>query len=999
MKRWLLCSAVIPLAVAGQAAAETSISTKVTTPVATSTAASGQPDSLVITADGGVAPTVAGAAVTVDSDHAVTNNGAISFSDVNGATGILLKGGFGSAVTNAGSIVLSETYTPSDSDSDGDLDGLFAQGFGRFGIRLGGPGAFSGTITNSGSITVSGVDSAGIQLETRLIGSLLSSGSIVVVGDRSLGVAAASVSGDVRITSGVSATGEGASAIRLGAVDGAVVLQGPISATGYRSSTRLTDAERAKLDADDLKQGGAAVAIMGSVGKGVLLDAPPGNLDADDADEDDDGVDDSAEATAAVSSFGAAPAIDVGGDQAITLGAVGSGELAYGLVNKGSVSAYGVQDGVNATAVRIGRAAGAGVEVAGGVNNLNGGISAQSYGGTADAILLERDAVVPALLNSGSITAEQIGGAQNARAIADQSGRLVYVESSGTIVAKVTASDGVAQTGEAIAIDLSRNTTGAVVRQTAGSEAAPSSITGIVQFGSGDDRLSLESGSLTGDIRFGAGADTFVIDGGAEAQGAISDSDGRLAIQLANGRLRLTNTSPLTISSLDVGAAGILSVGIDPAAGATGRLQVAGDAAFADGAQVEVTLGSLLRTAATYEIVRAGSLTAGAAGATLAGAPYLYSATLRADQAAGVLSVDLRPKTAQELGLTGSGAAAYGAVFDALDRSSAIESAFLAQTTEAGFTGLYDQMLPDHSGASLMSASAMTAAVASAAAAPSFSRQRADSAVWAQEIGFNIRRDRQAAAGYDSSGFGLAGGAEAISGDQALGVSAGFITTDFHDRGADPREQVSMTLLTGGAYWRIRSGGFLAQLGAGLGYAVFDGERHLSGAGLDLTADGRWNGWLAKADASAGYRFEAGALYAQPKVALNYVRLSEGGYQEKGGGDGFDLKVDKRVGDFLTGEAGLAIGARFGDAEAFWAPEVSVGYRRRLAGAAGRTTARFGDGDSFTVDAEAPFEHAVTGRAGVKMGFGGVLIAIDGGGAFEADYREYDVRALIRYQF
>ena len=292
-----------------------------------------------------------------------------------------------------------------------------------------------------------------------------------------------------------------------------------------------------------------------------------------------------------------------------------------------------------------------------------------------------------------------------------------------------------------------------------------------------------------------------------------------------------------------------------------------------------------------------------------------------------------------------------------------------------------------------------TAAVASAAAAPSFTRQTADSAVWAQEIGFNIRRDRESAAGYASSGFGLAGGAEAMSGDQALGVSAGFITTDFHDRGADAREKVSMTLLTGGAYWRVRSGGFLAHLGAGLGYAVFDGERRLSGAGLDLSADGRWNGWLAKADASAGYRFEAGALYAQPKVSLNYVRLSEGGYQEKGGGDGFDLKVDRRVGDLLTGEAALAIGARFGDADAFWAPEVTLGYRQRLAGAPGSTTAAFGDGDRFTLDPEAAFDHAVTGRAGVKMGFGGVLVAIDGGGAFEANYREYDLRALIRYQF
>ncbi|WP_091739507.1 autotransporter outer membrane beta-barrel domain-containing protein [Phenylobacterium immobile] len=1002
MKRRLLNSAVfpwmvLPLVMAGHACAETSISTATTAPVATATAANGQPDSLLITTAGSVVPTVSGAAVTVNSNHAVTNNGSISFNDVNDATGVLLAGGAGGGLTNTGSISLGETYVAADGDNDGDVDGVFAQGARRYGVRLG-AGTYTGNLNNAGSITVKGVDSAAVLLEGRLVGSLLSSGSISVIGERTVGLSAASVAGDVRVTGAVSAAGEAATAIRLGQIDGLVALQGAITATGYRYTSRLTDAERAKLDADDLKQGGAAVAITGSVGRGLLLDAPPSNVDANDADEDDDGVDDSAELTAAVTSYGGAPAILISGDQALSLGAVGPGALAYGVVNKGQVNAYGVFDGIDATALKIGRSGGQGVIVTGGINNLGGAVVASAYNASATAVLLEGDASVPALLNSGAITATQTGGAHNASAIVDLSGSLGWIESSGTITAGVTATTGVKPTGEAIAIDLTRNGAGATVRQTAGSEAAPSAITGAVRFGAGDDRLEILSGSLTGDMRFGAGADTLVVDGLAKVQGALSDGDGRLTIDLRSGRLGLTNAGAVAVSALNVGATGVFAVTIDPTAGATGGLNVAGEAAFADGAKVEVALTSLLKDPASFEVVRAGSLKVGAVGATLGGAPYLYAASLKANATTGVLSVDLRRKTVEEIGLTGSGAQAYDAVFGALGQSSALQGAFLAQTTQAGFEGLYDQMLPDHAGASLMSAAAISGAIASATAAPRRASTNVDSAVWAQEIAFNIRRARESAAGYASSGFGLAAGAEAISGPQALGLSMSFVSTDYRDRGADDREQVSMSLISGGAYWRVRQGAFQAHVGAGLGYGVFDGKRRLSGAGLDLVADGKWRGWLAKADASAAYTLEAGPFYARPQLSVNYVRLAESGYQERGGGDGFDLKVSSRTGDFLTGEGLMAIGARFGGDD-YWAPEVSVGYRQRLAGSPGRTTASFSGGDSFTVDPERPFKSAVLARGGVKIGFSDVLIAVDGGGAFEANYREYDVRAVIRYQF
>src|SRR5690606_31776970 len=138
----------------------------------------------------------------------------------------------------------------------------------------------------------------------------------------------------------------------LGDVGGGVQIQGTVSATGYRGTTRFDDATRAKLDADDLKQGGAAVRITGNVGGGLILDARPADNSTTDTDEDDDGIEDALEGTAAVTFTGSAPAIDIGSAQATTLGVVGTGDISYGLVIKGSATAVGINDGVPATAIR-----------------------------------------------------------------------------------------------------------------------------------------------------------------------------------------------------------------------------------------------------------------------------------------------------------------------------------------------------------------------------------------------------------------------------------------------------------------------------------------------------------------------------------------------------------------------------------------------------------------------------------------------------------------------
>lgn len=998
MKRLFLSAALAPLACPVLAHAETTISAAVTTPVRTATAASGQPDAVTISTAGSIKPTTAGAAVTMDAPgKAVANKGAIAFEGVNDATGVLLVGGAGGGLTNSGSISVSETYAATDSDNDGELDGVFAQGASRYGVRATGVGVFTGDVRNEGSITVKGADSAGISLETTLAGALVNTGSVSVVGDRTKGVAAATVTGDVRLSGAVSAQGESAVGVQLGDVGGAVVLQGAVTATGYRYTERLADAARAKLDAEDLKQGGGAVRLTGSVARGVLLDRPPADKDANDADEDDDGIADASEATAILTSYGSVPALDLGGAQATSFGVVGIGDLAFGLVNKGQVLGRGLNDGVAATALRIGQEGGGAITIQGGINNLGGTIDAVSYGAQSNALLINPTGVVASLRNSGTVTATQNGGQHDARAIVDRSGTLGRIDNSGVIRATIVGTSSQTTTGRAVAIDLSANTTGAVVRQAKVADTDAPEITGDVLLGAGDDRLELLAGKFSGALEFGTGADSLLVDGGAQAAARLNDSDGRLGLDVRNGRLAVANAETVRLSSFNLGAQGVLGVTVDPQAGAFTRFEVAGAATLADRAKIDVSLTSLLRGSQSYELLHAQSLSAGQAAAGLSGAPYLYQASLRTEAQAGSLYLDLRPKTAAEIGLNRSGAQAYAAVFDALDRNAGIENAFLSQTTRDGFLALYDQMLPDHSGGALMSAAAVSSAISAATAAPMRIGDAA-TGLWAQEIAFGLRRDRDQAQGYNASGFGLAAGAETMGDRHALGVTTSLITGEYKDRGAAGGEQVSMSLVSGGLYWRMNTGGLQAHARAGLGYVWFDGDRRLAAENLSVETKADWTGWTADAHAGVSYGVEVGRFYARPGVSIDYVRLSEQGYREKGGGAGFDLEVEDRKGDLLTGEAALALGLNFGD-ETAWSPELKLGWRERLAGDPGQTTARFAGGAAFTLDPEQPFDNAFTARLGLRIASRSLLFTLDGGGAFEGDYQEYDLRAVIRTQF
>ena len=197
-KRLVATVAAAPLLLlAGQALADTTISDKRTAPVSTGTINSGAADNIIIVAAGSIkipATGPTGPIVNVNTNNTLVNKGEISSQDVNGSVGVLVNGGVTTTITNQGQITINDSYdqnaAANDTDHDGNLDGAFATGTGRYGVRFTGPGTVTGSFLNdtTGAITVEGNDSWGVSLESALNGNFTNYGTINILGTNTYGI-------------------------------------------------------------------------------------------------------------------------------------------------------------------------------------------------------------------------------------------------------------------------------------------------------------------------------------------------------------------------------------------------------------------------------------------------------------------------------------------------------------------------------------------------------------------------------------------------------------------------------------------------------------------------------------------------------------------------------------------------------------------------------------------------------------------------------------------
>lgn len=1041
MRHFYLASTCLFALASTPAFAQTSIGTATTAPVKTSTVKAGAPDDISITSAGSITTTTP-VAVTIDSNNKVTNAGSISMGGVANGTGILANAGVTSTITNSGKITLDEGYTPTDSDNDGDIDGPFAVGSGRVGIRT--LGAFNGNIVNSGTITIEGNDSAGILLGGPLTGNFTHDGTTTVLGNNALGVGLGDVTGKVRLAGTIGAQGQNAIAVRsAGDVTGAMVLQGTIRSTGYRYTTPPSDPS--KLDADDLLQGGPAVSIEGNVTGGIVLAIPPKDSSSTNNDEDNDGIEDAKEGSAAIATYGSAAALRIGhASNAIAIGPVANTGTNFGLIIEGGVLGDGVYTGVNGNGVQIGGLGGA-VSIANGMG-VSGTVQARSLDRTATAIRLGAGATTPELRNAGKVTAVSGSGAQavaravvveggatlpilrnsgeisasvgsgdgTAIAILDQSGTLGLIENSGAIVAKGAA----ATSTRNVAIDLTANGNGAIVKQTAVSAtaAAPAIIgdirfgagsdlldvadgqqTGNVSFGTGDNRYALSgdalatgnvlfgSGSdkvtlagtskMTGNVDFGGGVDELTLTGKSVFTGQLSNAAG-LAISVNEGTLNVRKAA--TVSSLSLSNGATLGVLLDKAPGASSALTVTGTATFGTGSKLQLSVTDIANAEGTYNVLTAGTLTGGsnlAAQSDLL--PFLYKGTLAVS--GNSLNVTLARKTATELGLNASESVAYSAIYTALGTDKTIGDSILAIRTQEEFKGSLQQMLPEHAGGAFEAVTAGNRAVARILSDPTAPyQQQGRMAYWISQVAWGSTKSIGSTAGFKTGGWGATGGADIATPIGKLGASLTYLWGKDDDKATD--NTLSASQYGVAAHWRVQKSGLQANARVGWAHVDFDGSRYYrstaGGTPVERTMESDWSGKLLTAGAHVSQQLWARSFYIRPAIDLDYARLTEGRHQETGGGTALDLTVDKRKSDELAVSGLLAAGIEFGPADrdsGYMALELEGGRRQIVGGKLGATTARFGSGTPFVLTPEERQNgwvgrlRAIGGNAGFRM--------------------------------
>jgi hypothetical protein len=777
------------LAMHGAAMAQTtySITSSTTAPVDTLGTLGAAGGNLDIASGGSVNPTVTGPAVNLDSQNAaVTVEGSIGFSNVDGAVGIQAQAGTSGSITNTGAISIGETFAPG-INKDGFSYEPYAQGTGRYGIET--VGAFTGGIsagtytyststgvvtaqTYSGSIDVTGNNSYGIFIGGGLaggpgVGFLNISGTVTVSGDNSVGVwTQGEITGGVQINNTVSVHGEYTTGVQTtGPIDGSLTIYSTVTSTGYASATRPTTSvilNDVQGTPSQIEQSGSALVVQGSVGGGIFLGAPPANTVAGTAsDLDGDGVPDGAEGTAAVETFGSAPAFVIGGASPITIGQFGSciaagygpGDNCFGLIVEGVVAGDGIYDNVSGTGLQIGGYGGT-VNISGGIRISNtGNISASAYQNNATAMILGSGAItpliqnegtitatlaadsgahsasaliiqsgasVPTLLNYGTISALSTGDAASAYAVVDQSGTVSTVLNQGTISVSLTptiATD--ATTGSGVALNLSNNTTGVTLTQSVGGPngGTPSIVGDVLLSQTGPNNVQLLAGTVTGALSLGSGTGSqLTINNGASYQGALTYTGTGLTVSVPNGTLQDNSPTTITGPSLSLGASGKLVFAIDPQHAAGGGINTqfnVGTATIANGASLGATFVSAPAFTQVFTVIKATSLTTGATSLAVT-SPYLFNTTAQANPTAGTVTLTVQPKTPAQLGMNKAEAAAYPAIYASLGQDASIENALINAPTASTFDSAYRLMLPDSAGDVFQVVTSMSKAVARA---------------------------------------------------------------------------------------------------------------------------------------------------------------------------------------------------------------------------------------------------------------------------------------------
>lgn len=957
--------------------------------------------------------------ITLDEDYTPTD------SDDDGDN----DGSFAEGTTRNGIFVQAGAPHVGNIDNSGTIS---IEGNQSAGIRLAGP--LTGNLSNSGTISVVGDNSYGL-IANDISGNVTLRGSISATGANSTGAALlGDIGGALKIQGSISSTGYRSTSrpsdtSELDADDllqggSAVTIAGNVAGGVIFDIPPTLDSDDSDVDNDDLtdsSEGSAAIATYGSAAA-VQIGSATANTSIGAVAAETSGYGVIVKGT--IAGYGIYDGVDANG---LVIGGLGGNvSVTKGLLVSGTVAAISADS--NATAVRLGAGSSAPtIEVSGTVSSSGSSLS----GTSARALVIDAGANSSTIKISGSLSATAASSEEGtAIALLDSSGTVTSVSNSG----KISATGGMA--GANTAIDLTANSSGVTLTQTAASATAtaPSitgdvrlglgndvmtvsagQITGAVDLGAGSNQLSLSGASaltgdvklggtgsalslantstLTGSVDFGGGASTLTLSDSAVLTGALLNG-GATAVALNGGTLDATNSGSIALGSLTANGASILGVTIDAAAGTNTLYDVAGTATFSAGSQVKATLASVGDAAGDYVILRAGTLNGAPALSADALLPYMFKGTVAGDSSTGEVRLSIAAKSVQELGLSGSNASAYSAIFNALDNDSAIADSFLAITNGEALTANLRQMLPDHAGGAFEAVTSGSRATARILSDPGGIYRTADGRLgfWLQQVAFGSSKSIGNTASYDISGWGASMGAEYLSSLGAFGGSFAYIHGS--DSPKDTNNSVDSDQFELAAHWRGSWGPLQSFARVSAAHIDFGGTRRFESGDVTRTANGDWSGKLYSAAAGASYEMRFNRFSLRPAVGIDYYRLKEGGYDETGGGDGFNLMVEGRTSDELAANGTLSLGYELGSldrSEGWMRVELEGGRRQIIGGSLGSTVARFAGGQAFTLVAE-DRTNGWTGRARLIGGTDSFRV----GGEFSAEEQQDHVALALR---
>ncbi|QDK31494.1 autotransporter domain-containing protein [Sphingomonas sp. IC081] len=1000
--------ALVLALVASPTLAATTVKTDTTTAQVTSTAGD------VTVTDAGTITLSSGNAITVDSNNAVDVEGGLALGGADGATGIAVNAGTTSTVTvgEDATIAVKEDFVPDDDNSDGYADGAIASASNRYGIHVLSGATTSGSISNAGVITVEGLNSGGIVVDSDYVGNITNTGTIKVLGDNSVGISTQAVDGDITLDGTVTVVGAGAQDLVVnGDVSGSVIIEGAVSqATSFTDD----DGDTLVLSRAALRTGAAAVEINGNVDGGIYVTAP-------DPDDDDDDT-----GTGSITSYGTSPAIQIGGTSDITIGGVSSNSGTYSLAIDGTVSANSYYSKTNAYGVVIG-GQGGNVTFTDGIG-VTGTLSATTYDSEATALLINEGSSVTSLYNSGTIAAViSSPGEGVATAIRDLSGTLTTINNTGYISATGSSTDTLT------AIDLSANTTGVTVNQYLNDDDAETSaeyledndtdtdptvyasIKGNILLGSGNDTLSASTGTIIGDTYFGAGDDTFSLSGNAAYTGDLYFGTGTATASLAGtstftgnmdfagetGTLTLSDSSvysgtfsdadnlavtvnsgaKLTANDTDTSSFGTLTVASGGSLGVyvedgKSSLFTVTNATLEDGAKVTATVSDLGTAEGTYTVLTADNLNVeGSLDSTDTDLPFIYNGDVTSD--ANNIYLTIERKTTDELGLTKSEASGWNAIYQTAQNDDEITESLLQVEDSATLQKQVSALLPDHAGGIFDAVTTADRLVARHLSDETTMFDISDVGGWLEPLYWRNSKDAGSTAGYKSSGWGISAGFERHLDIGYVGVSYAWLQGNVKDNGGSGNLDVGQHDF--GVFWRTASGPLMAWARLGASRISIDSTRTYTGTidDTDFTydADGKWNGWLLSGLAGASYKFQMSRrLFLKPKLELEQYWLKENGYSETADSDAMALTVASRTSKETTVTPTLTASYSLGSISPDWHPltfQFEAGRREILAGNLGSTTAYFNGGDSY--DAGESFTITPESLKGAWIGEAAVL--------------------------